>query len=402
MQFDCIIIGGGIVGASTAWQLKQRFPSRSILLLEKESGFGRHQTGHNSGVIHAGVYYEPDSLKARFCREGLAATLDFCRREGIHHDQCGKLIVATNDLEQQRLQALLDRCRQNGVKTEWLDAAALNEREPNVRGRAAIFVPETGIVDYGAVCRAMLEKFRAAGGEYRTGTEVVNLRENESGVEVTTAAGTFHGKFLVACAGLMADRLALRQGLKIDFRIIPVRGEFFRLPESRRGLIKHLIYPVPDPALPFVGVHLTRTIDGGIIVGPNALLGLKREGYGRFNFSAGDALGVISFPGFWKMAVQHWRHGISEYADTIWKRGYLKQVQRLCPELTLEDLQPHPAGVRAQAVRSDGTLVHDFLFFESPRTLHVCNAPSPAATSAIPIGAHLGEKIAARLNQGVV
>ncbi|MBI2994579.1 MAG: L-2-hydroxyglutarate oxidase [Gammaproteobacteria bacterium] len=390
---DVIIIGGGIVGASTAWQLKQRFPGRSVLLLEKEAGFGFHQTGHNSGVIHAGVYYEPGSLKARFCREGLTATLGFCRREGIPHEQCGKLIVAVEDAEFSRLEALYDRCWRNGVRAERLDAVALREREPNVDGRAAIFVPETGIVDYGAVCRRMLEKFRAAGGQCRTNTEVTAIREDNNRVEVATSAGSFQGERLVACAGLMSDRLALEQGLKIDFRIVPVRGEFYRLPDNRRGFIKHLIYPVPDPALPFVGVHLTRTVDGGITVGPNAVLGWKREGYGQFNFNAADALDVVRFPGFWKLAARHWRHGISEYANALWKRGYLKQVQRLCPELTLDDLLPHPAGIRAQAVKTDGTLAHDFLFAESPRSLHVCNAPSPAATSAIPIGAHICDKI---------
>lgn len=393
MRYDVIIIGGGIVGASTAWQLKERFPARSVLLLEKESAFGQHQTGHNSGVIHAGVYYEPGSLKARFCREGLAATLEFCRREGIAHEQCGKLIVAAEDSEFQRLEALYDRCSRNGVRAQRLDAAALREREPNVSGRGAILVPETGIVDYGAVCRRMLEKFRAAGGECRPDTRVTVIREDNNGVDVATTAGTFRGKFLVACAGLLSDRLALKQGLKIDFRIIPFRGEFCRLPDRRRGFIKHLIYPVPDPALPFVGVHLTRTVEGGVIVGPNAVLGWKREGYGRFNFNAADALDVVRFPGFWKLAVRHWRHGVSEYANAVWKRGYLKQVRRLCPQLTLDDLRPHPAGIRAQAVKSDGTLAHDFLFAESPRSLHVCNAPSPAATSAIPIGAHICDKI---------
>ena len=392
-MYDFIIIGGGIIGASTAWQLKQRFPDRSVLLLEKEAAFGLHQTGRNSGVIHAGVYYEPGSLKARFCRDGLSATLEFCKREGIPHEQCGKLIVAVEDSEFPRLEALYDRCSRNGVRAQRLDAASLKEREPNVNGRGALLIPETGIADYGAVCRRMLEKFRAAGGECRANAGVVDLRENTSGVEVATGAGTFQAKFLIACAGLMSDRLAFMQGLRIDCRIVPFRGEFYRLPAGRSGFIKHLIYPVPDPTLPFVGVHLTRTVDGGITVGPNAVLGWKREGYGRINFDARDALDTVRFPGFWKLAARHWRHGVAEYADTIWKRGYLKQVRRLCPELTLEDLLPHPAGIRAQAVKADGTLAHDFLFARSPRSLHVCNAPSPAATSAIPIGAYLCDQL---------
>ena len=396
--YDCVVVGGGIVGASTAWQLLQRHPDRSILLLEKEPALARHQTARNSGVIHAGVYYAPGSLKARFCREGLEATVAFCRDNAIAFEQCGKLLVATDSRESERMIALYRRCLENGIDVELLDAGELRRREPRITGTGAIFVSSTGIVDYAEVAAAMVRRFRALGGEVRLATELRALRETPDAISLETTAGSVSARFLVACAGLMADRVARMAGIAIDFRIIPYRGEYYRLPASKSDIVRHLVYPIPDPELPFLGVHLTRMIDGSVTVGPNAVQGWKREGYGRFNFSPLDTSEMFGFPGFWRALSAHFLTGLGEMRDSLWKRGYLKRVRKYCPELGLEDLRPHPAGVRAQAVLRDGSQVHDFLFAESARSLHVCNAPSPAATSAIPIGSYICDKLAPRLN----
>ena len=398
-QYDFAVVGGGIVGLSAAWQLKQRHPDKSLLLIEKESGFARHQTGHNSGVIHAGVYYQPGSLKARFCKQGAVDTIRFCQAHGIPYERCGKLLVATDATEHRRMQDLFKRCGENGIECEWLDASQLKDREPNVNGLGAIFVPSTGIVDYRKVCERMAGLLRESGADVSLNTSLLGIGENDRGVTLQTNEGTVAAAFLLCCGGLQADRLVRMHGLETDFRIVPFRGEYYRLPAGKSDIVRHLIYPIPDPALPFLGVHLTRMIDGSVTVGPNAVLGWKREGYGRFNFSAADTLAMLAFPGFWKVAKKHFGYGLREFGDSVFKAGYLKQVRKYCPSVQLEDLQPYPAGIRAQAVLADGTLVHDFLFAESPRSLHVCNAPSPAATSAIPIGAHLCDRIAERLSQ---
>ncbi len=395
-MYDYVIIGGGIVGASTAWQLKQKKPECSILLLEKESRLACHQTGHNSGVIHAGVYYAPDSLKAKFCKAGLAATTQFCRDNGIAFKQCGKLLVATNELEHERMLALFERSKENGLDVDLLDAEELLRREPNVAGTGAFLVKTTGIVDFQQICIRMAERFRELGGELRLNTRVTDLSENDDGIVVQTAVGdSIETRFLITCAGLMADRVAEMLGIETDFQIIPFRGEYYRLPEAKNNIVKHLIYPIPDPDLPFLGVHLTPMIDGSVTVGPNAVQGWKREGYGLINISPRDVGDMLAFPGFWKVLCRNFKTGVAETWDSVWKPGYLKRVQKYCPSIRLQDLEPYPAGVRAQAVLSDGTLVHDFLFAESPRSLHVCNAPSPAATSAIPIGEYICDKVAA-------
>lgn len=402
MTYDYIIIGGGIVGTSTAWQLQQRFPDKKILLLEKESHFSKHQTGHNSGVIHAGVYYTPGSLKAQFCREGVAATMAFCDENNLPYEQCGKLLVATNDTEYQRMEVLFQRCHENQLEVEWLEAEQLKQREPNIRGLAAIRVKTTGIVDYQLVTIKMAERFVALGGEARLNSEVTALQEHACHVQVEVrtpqGAESLKAGFIIACSGLMADRTTRMMGIKTDFQIIPFRGEYYQLPAKYNGIVNHLIYPVPDPDLPFLGVHLTRMIDGSVTVGPNAVQGWKREGYGRINISLRDSWQMVTFPGFWKVLQANWKAGLIETKNSWFKPGYLKLVQKYCPQLKLEDLQPYPAGIRAQAVLKDGTLVHDFLFAESPRSLHVCNAPSPAATSAIPIGNYLCDKVTA-INQ---
>ncbi len=403
MIFDYIVIGGGIVGMSTAWQLQRRCPDKKVMLLEKEDVFAKHQTGHNSGVIHAGVYYAPGSLKARFCKEGAEATMAFCRENNIEYEQCGKLLVATTEAEMQRMKDLFHRCEKNGIKAQVLDQAQLLEKEPNIKGLGAILVKKTGIVNYRQITCAMAEKFVEAGGEPRLKTDVIGIEEKhdrvvlkiiEEGKEVS-----INGRFLVSCSGLMADRLTTMMGIKTDFQIVPFRGEYYRLPKQHNDIVNHLIYPIPDPDLPFLGIHLTRMIDGSVTVGPNAVQGWKREGYGKYNFSPRDTWQMLMFKGFWKVMWGNLGTGLRETKNSWWKPGYLKQVNKYCPQLEVADLQPYPAGVRAQAVLKDGSLIHDFLFAQSPRSLHVCNAPSPAATAAIPIGNYICDKILGEVNE---
>jgi len=401
MIYDFIVIGGGIVGVSTAWQLKQRYPDRSVLLLEKENAYSMHQTGHNSGVVHAGVYYAPGSMKARFCKEGAAATRAFCQEHGLPYVQCGKLLVATNRDELMRMHGLEERCQENGIAVERLDAKQLKAQEPHIAGLGALLVPATAITDFRRITETMAVCFTALGGKVRLGHEVVALEETEKEVRVTArhrkGRSTLRGRYLVACCGLMADRVADLLGLADNFRIVPFRGEYYRLPERQNAIVSRLIYPIPDPQLPFLGVHLTRMIDGSVTVGPNAVLGWKREGYGGLNFSLRDSLATVGFSGFWNMLPSYLFVGLEELKNSWWKPGYLKLVRKYCPELTLSDLGPYPPGIRAQAVRSDGTLVHDFLFAETGRSLHVCNAPSPAATSALPIGRYIVDQVQSRI-----
>ncbi|MBA5761937.1 L-2-hydroxyglutarate oxidase [Vibrio sp. 404] len=396
-MYDYVVIGGGIVGVSTAWQLQSRFPDKSILLIEKESGFSHHQTGHNSGVIHAGVYYAPGSLKAEFCKAGVAATTEFCAKHNIPVENCGKLLVATSKEEVERMQALYQRCHENGLDVELIDQDELKAREPNIVGLGAIAVSTTSIVSYRQVTEKMAQEFVDAGGVISLDTEVTGLAESTEKVTVSALRCgepvVFDGQFLVVCSGLMADRMTRMMGIETDFQIIPYRGEYYRLPAKYNNIVNHLIYPIPDPDLPFLGVHLTRMIDGSVTVGPNAVQGWKREGYGKINFNLRDVLDMVSFAGFWKVSAKHLKTGLIETKNSWWKPGYLKLVNKYCPQIKVEDLQPYPAGIRAQAVLKDGSLVHDFLFAESERSLHVCNAPSPAATSAIPIGGYICDKI---------
>ncbi len=389
-MYDYLIIGGGIVGLSTAWQLQQRKPDSSIVLLEKESELAKHQTGRNSGVIHAGIYYTPGSLKAKFCKAGVEATMDFCRQHDIPVEQCGKLIVASNDEEHERMLGLFERANDNGLDVELLDASELRHREANIIGTGAIFLRTTGIADYSAIAAALGQQFERLGGEIRLNSAVSNLQESSDAVTATLADGQeISAKSLIVCGGLMADRLAAMQGIDIDFQIIPFRGEYYQLPPEKNNIVKHLIYPVPNPELPFLGIHLTRMIDGTVTVGPNSLQGWKREGYGRININVRDIFDMVRFPGFWNVLRKNFRTGLREIRNSIWKRGYLQQVHKYCPSITIDDLLPYQTGIRATAVKRDGTLVDDFLLIQTPRSLHVCNAPSPAATSAIPIGAHI-------------
>ncbi len=401
MTYDYIIIGGGIVGISTAWQLQWRFPKKKILLLEKESAYSLHQTGHNSGVIHAGVYYAPGSLKSKFCKTGVAATMAFCDQNDVPYDRCGKLLVATNELELERMHALFERCRQNEIDVELLGVEQLKSREPNIVGLGGILVKDSAIVNFQQVANKMVDRFIGVGGDARLNHKVVELSESTDDVTVVVLhngeKATFKGRFLITCTGLMADRTTRMLGIPTDFRIIPFRGEYYQLPPKYNRIVNHLIYPIPDPDLPFLGVHLTRMIDGSVTVGPNAVLGWKREGYGRININIRDVWDMATFSGFWRVLKSHIKTGLIETRNSLWKPGYLKLVQKYCPQLQVSDLKPYPSGIRAQAVMKDGSLVHDFLFAESPRSLHVCNAPSPAATSAIPIGDYICDKVIERI-----
>ncbi|WP_298185424.1 L-2-hydroxyglutarate oxidase [uncultured Pseudomonas sp.] len=400
-MYDFIILGGGILGMSTAMQLLRSYPASRMLLLEKESAPARHQTGHNSGVIHAGVYYTPGSLKAKFCLAGNVATKEFCAQHGIAYQVPGKLLVATNELEMQRMQALWERTAANGIEREWLNAEQLREREPNIQGRGGIFVPSSGIVNYAEVTAAMAREFVKAGGEIRYGAGVSGLHESAEEIRVQSSEGDFACRFLVTCAGLHADRVVRMLGIDPGFSICPFRGEYFQLPAEHNQIVNHLIYPIPDPSMPFLGVHLTRMIDGSVTVGPNAVLALKREGYRKRDISLADSWAMLTNPGILKVLKANLRPGLGEMKNSLFKRGYLQQVRKYCPSIRLEDLKPYPAGVRAQAVSDDGRLIDDFLFRHSRRSLHVCNAPSPAATSALPIGAHIVEQVSKQL-QGLL
>ncbi|KOQ98651.1 L-2-hydroxyglutarate oxidase [Pluralibacter gergoviae] len=395
---DFVIIGGGIIGMSTAMQLIDLYPDARMVLLEKESGPAHHQTGHNSGVIHAGVYYTPGSLKAKFCLAGNRATKAFCDENGIRYDTCGKMLVATSTLEIERMKALWERTAANGLEREWLSAAELKEREPNITGMGGIFVPSSGIVSYREVTAAMAKNFQRKGGEIVYNAEVTALKEHASGVLVHTGDGReFEGSTLITCSGLMADRLVKMLGVEPGFIICPFRGEYFRLAPQHNQIVNHLIYPIPDPAMPFLGVHLTRMIDGSVTVGPNAVLAFKREGYRKRDISFSDMLEMFGSGGIRRVLQNNLRSGLGEMKNSLCKSGYLKLVQKYCPSLTQQDLQPYPAGVRAQAVSPDGKLIDDFLFVTTPRSIHTCNAPSPAATSALPIGAHIVSKVQALL-----
>ncbi len=396
MIHDFCVIGGGIVGLATAKRLLELRPGASLVLIEKEDALALHQTGHNSGVIHSGIYYAPGSLKADLCRRGAVATREFCVENDIPFEICGKHIVATNALELQRLDALGKRARQNGIDAERIDAAELQRREPNIVGLGAIFTPSTGIVDYPKLCEALARIILAKGGEIVLGAAVDAIREEGDSVTVRSAERSWMARQLITCAGLQSDRIARMGGLRIDHRIIPFRGEYFRLPAAKNDIVSTLIYPVPDPDLPFLGIHLTRIIDGSVTVGPNAVLGFAREGYGRFSFNAADMLDFAAFPGLWRTLAKNTRSAATELRNSLWKRGYLAECRKYCPSLELADLAPAPAGIRAQAVMRDGSLVHDFLFVESERQLHVCNAPSPAATSALPIGEMLADRLLQR------
>ncbi len=398
-MYDFVIVGGGIIGASTALSIIKLNPKKKILLLEKEKSFAFHQTGHNSGVIHAGVYYEPGSLKAKFCKRGLEETIKFCKQHNIPYSQCGKILVATSKDELNRMQSLYERCQKNNIDVSLLSKQELYKLEPDINGLGAILVKSTAIVDYQAITNKMANQYESLGGEFLLNTEVKNIDESLDSINIKTDNENIKARYLINCAGLMSDRIVNMLGIKTDFRIVPFRGEYYKLQSNMNNIVKHLIYPIPDPELPFLGIHLTRMIDGTITVGPNAVLGFKREGYGRYNFNLKDVAEMLSFKGFYKVISTNIISGLKELLNSFHKASYLKQVQKYCPKIKLDDLEPYPAGIRAQAVLNDGTLVHDFLFTNSKRSIHVCNAPSPAATSAIPIGEYVANKAIAGFDE---
>ncbi|UQX02163.1 L-2-hydroxyglutarate oxidase [Streptomyces sp. RerS4] len=385
---DVLVIGGGIVGLSTAHALSRLAPGTRVTVLEKEPGPARHQTGRNSGVIHSGIYYRPGSLKARFAVRGAAEMVKFCAEHDIPHEVTGKLIVATERSELPRLHSLVQRGRENGIPVRELGPAQIAEYEPEIRGLAAIHVATTGIVDYGRVAAQLAE---SSGAEVLYGAEVDLISRRPSAVAVRTTSGlVVRARVLVNCAGLQCDRIARLAGDDPGMRIIPFRGEYHDL--ARPELVRGLVYPVPDPAFPFLGVHLTRGIGGGVHVGPNAVPALAREGYGWGTIRPRDLADELTWPGSWRMAGRHWRYGAGEIHRSLSKRAFTEAVRRLLPAVTEADLTPAKAGVRAQAVLRDGTLVDDFLIREAPRTVHVLNAPSPAATASLPIGQEIATR----------
>ena len=392
-MYDYCVIGGGIVGISTAWNLLQRQPDASILVLEKEGALSLHQTGHNSGVIHSGIYYQPGSLKAEYCRTGARMTKEFAREHGIPFKTIGKLLVATSDTELARMDDLATRAATNAIRTQQISATELTQLEPNVVGLGALLVEETGIIDYSLVTRTLAQLLDGAGVEVRTQSRVVAITELPDKVIVNTPGATYEAKQLVACAGLQADRVARMCGIRSSLQIVPFRGEYFQLPDTMSGLVQRLIYPIPDPDLPFLGVHLSPTIGGRITVGPNAVLGLAREKYPKLSIDVKDAWAMATFPGLWRVAASNAGTAVREMWNSLVKVGYLKECQKYCPSLTVSDLLPREAGIRAQAVLRDGTLMHDFLIESTARTVHVLNAPSPAATSALPIGAAIAAQV---------
>jgi L-2-hydroxyglutarate oxidase LhgO len=387
MTYDIAVIGGGIVGLSFAMQVGERFPRLRVVVLEKEAGVARHQTGHNSGVIHSGVYYKAGSLKARLCVAGAREMVEFCSRHGIPYEVCGKLIVATNSEETARLDVLLAQGVANGLEgLRLLERAAMLDIEPHVGGVRALLVPSTGITDYTAVTAKYAEIAAGRGAEVKTGVGVVGFERLRDGVVVRTRAGEFSARYVVNCAGLYSDRLARMAGDDPGIMIVPFRGEYYDLSAARQELVRGLIYPVPDPRYPFLGVHFTRRIQGNVDAGPNAVLAFRREGYRWRDFDLGETMEVFMDAGFRAMARQHWRNGLSEFRRSLRKREFVRSCQRLVPEVRMEDMTPGGSGVRAQAVGTDGALVDDFRFVGRERFLHVLNVPSPAATASLPIG----------------
>jgi L-2-hydroxyglutarate oxidase len=388
-----VVVGGGIVGLATAHRLLTERPGAQVTVLEKEHGWGEHQTGHNSGVIHAGVYYKPGSLKARLCHAGSRSMVKFCLEHGVPVKVCGKLIVATDQAELPRLRALHERSVANGLDVRLISPAQARELEPSVRAVQAMHVRSTGIVDYGQVCAALVRLLDEAGATLRTGVEVRGVRATGREIVLGTTAGAVHADILVNCAGLHADRIARLAGVRPAARIVPFRGEYHELAPERRDLVRGLIYPVPDPAFPFLGVHLTRMIDGSVHAGPNAVLALAREGYRWRTVRPRDLADALAWPGLWRLAHKHYRYELTEIRRSLSRRLFAASLARLVPAIGPDDLRPAAAGVRAQAITRRGDLVDDFLIVTGDRQAHVLNAPSPAATSSLEIARHIVEQL---------
>ena len=396
MMHDVIVLGGGIVGLATTYRLQQRFPKLRVAVIDKEPQVAGHQTGHNSGVLHSGIYYKPGSKKAINCRLGKAAMEQFCRDHEIPFDRCGKVIVATAEKELPALERILERGKENRVECERVDAERLRELEPHVAGLGGIHVPETGIVDYVQVCRKLAELIQQAGGEIELGAEVTDIQKRGDVQNVVTAQGMWQAKFLINCTGLYSDRVARMSGRRLTAKIVPFRGEYYELKASAFHLCKNLIYPVPDPKFPFLGVHFTRMIDGSVECGPNAVLAFAREGYRKRDVNVRDLAEALTYVGFLKLSAKYWKMGLHEMWRSLSKPAFVRALQKLIPEITADDLVAAPAGVRAQAVSRDGKMVDDFLILDDDRIINVCNAPSPAATSSLNIGESIVDTLSER------
>ena len=397
-NIDLAVIGGGIVGCATALAISSRNPNLKITLLEKEASLASHQTGHNSGVIHAGLYYKPGSMKAETCASGREALYRFCNVHDIPHQRCGKVVVAVDDTELPALEELERRGKANGLEgLQRLSVSQLQEHEPHVRGVAGLFVPQTGIVDYVRVTQKLAELFQSRGGLVHLNAPVSKIQKKQDGYLIHSGHKTFEARNLVNCAGLHADQIARLAGLRPKLRIIPFRGEYYEFKPERSKLVNHLIYPVPDPLMPFLGVHFTRMIDGTVEAGPNAVLAWRREGYRRSDISLPDLAEIFAFGGFWKLSARFWKTGIEEYRRSFSKKQFVKSLQRLIPEVRESDLVPGGSGVRAQAVDSEGRMVDDFCILTEGRMVHVLNAPSPAATASLSIAEHIADKVMATI-----
>ncbi len=394
MVYDVVVVGAGIVGLATAWQLHNFDKSLNILVLEKEDRVAAHQTGNNSGVIHSGIYYKPGSLKAKNCKRGYRYLIDFCNEEQINYNLCGKVIVATSDDEVERMNSIYERGVQNGLEgIEILDANGVNDIEPQVNAVAGIKVPQTGIINFTDVCNRLAKKLKNSGADIRFNSTVVDIKENENEVVVHTNNEKFVTGKLVSCAGLHSDRIAKMTHPEHTLRIIPFRGEYYKLAESKRSLVKTLVYPVPNPAFPFLGVHFTNIIDGGVEAGPNAVLAFKREGYSKFSFSLNDTIETFAWKGFRKVMSKYLMTGMGEFYRSYNKQAFVKALRKLIPAVNSGDLVTGGAGVRAQACDKSSGLVDDFAIVGGGNIYHVCNAPSPAATASLSIGKYIAEKI---------
>lgn len=395
---DVIVLGGGIVGLSTAWRLRQRHPELSIRLIEKESRLAFHQTGRNSGVLHSGIYYRPGSLRAVNCREGKKAMEAFCQEYGVTFERCGKVIVAVDEAELSNLDRIYERGQANGVQCEVIDAERLKELEPHTAGIRAIHVPEAGIVDYVGVCEKLGELLRDSGTEIQLESRVVGMTQQSGSAVVRTTTGDYESRFVVNCTGLHCDRVTRMSGQEPQAKTVPFRGEYFELVPEARHLCRSLIYPVPDPRFPFLGVHFTRMALGGVECGPNAVLAFAREGYTKRDINLRDLVESLTYPGFIRMAAQNWKTGCGEMWRSFSKAAFVKALQRLIPDIRSEHLEAAPAGVRAQALGRDGKLLDDFLIQETERVVNVCNAPSPAATAALNIGNLIVDRLATKFD----
>ncbi len=395
---DVAIVGGGIVGLATAYQLGRQHPGINITVLEKEDEVAAHQTGRNSGVIHSGIYYKPGSLKAENCREGRKALVAFCEEHGVTYETCGKVIVAVTEEERPRLHAILERGKENGVRADLVDRERLRELEPAVAGVEALWVPDAGIVDYRGVSYALARQIEGRGGTVRTGVTVTGVVRASDSVTVETTAGPVTADYMVNCAGLYADRVARMTGMEPELQIVPFRGEYYELEPHARQLCRNLIYPVPDPAYPFLGVHFTRMYDGSVECGPSAILGFAREGYTLGTVNLGELREILAYRGFRNLARQHWRKGVLELRQSMSKRDYLSTLRRLIPEINLSDIKPTPSGVRAQALLPDGSMADDFIFRDGPRVVNVLNAASPAATASLNVGRLIADRLARQFN----